>query len=375
MAKGRKKKRALAAAARPAPGTAHSSPSGPAAAIDLHKHTREQAGERVRQALRASRPGSKLQFITGIGKHSIDNVCVLKGRLENLFEAWGVRAQWHQGVFTVVVPDATTLERMDWENRQLGSPKVRLAAREEVDKYRAGATQGRGFVRAAVNADGAGLAASGEFPTLAAVGARQRQQKKVDAAIQLSKAEAQRQRQRAARRDEKEADDLSQALSLSLAAEQANAAAEPGSDDDESDSSESDDDEEEDEEEEAALRAAVEESLRMEEERLSLQTEEDRALAEALQRTMAEALAIAEAAWALEDMEEVSMTLSKEPEPEPEPEPALGFGDSRPKCAREGCGYLCHSSQGHGFCCAACRNGQPHGRACERIVAAHPVTP
>ena len=40
----------------------------------------------------------------------------------------------------------------------------------------------------------------------------------------------------------------------------------------------------------------------------------------------------------------------------------------RPKCARPGCNFLRHSSQGHDYCCNACKEGQDHGPACERNV-------
>jgi hypothetical protein len=55
------------------------------------------------------------------------------------------------------------------------------------------------------------------------------------------------------------------------------------------------------------------------------------------------------------------------PEPEPEPEPVT---EARPKCATPGCGFLRHSSLGHGYCCNACMRGGAHGRACEREEAA-----
>lgn len=34
-------------------------------------------------------------------------------------------------------------------------------------------------------------------------------------------------------------------------------------------------------------------------------------------------------------------------------------------CGRAGCNYLAHSTQGHGFCCNACKTNGTHGPACE----------
>lgn len=41
----------------------------------------------------------------------------------------------------------------------------------------------------------------------------------------------------------------------------------------------------------------------------------------------------------------------------------------REKCLRETCSYLKHSSQGHGFCCHACRTHGTHGPACQKVLA------
>ena len=49
--------------------------------------------------------------------------------------------------------------------------------------------------------------------------------------------------------------------------------------------------------------------------------------------------------------------------PEPEPAPPA---DPRPKCARADCFFLRHETQGHGYCCNACKGGSGHGGACGR---------
>ena len=36
------------------------------------------------------------------------------------------------------------------------------------------------------------------------------------------------------------------------------------------------------------------------------------------------------------------------------------------RCAREGCHYKAHPTQGHGYCCNQCRKGKGHGDLCTR---------
>lgn len=39
--------------------------------------------------------------------------------------------------------------------------------------------------------------------------------------------------------------------------------------------------------------------------------------------------------------------------------------------ARDGCPYMAHTTQGHGYCCHACRGGCDHGPHCERMHIPH----
>lgn len=64
-----------------------------------------------------------------------------------------------------------------------------------------------------------------------------------------------------------------------------------------------------------------------------------------------------------------------EEEEEVTPAPTTGSAvddvkdESKPvnKCKREGCGFVKHATQGHAFCCHACRQDKGHGPACARV--------
>jgi hypothetical protein len=89
------------------------------------------------------------------------------------------------------------------------------------------------------------------------------------------------------------------------------------------------------------------------------------------------ALDVAATEVATENSEEVDSVPEKsEPTPEKEsnvsadswekPEDLHDLVLSK-KCARPGCNFCEHTTQGHGFCCNKCKNGEGHGPACERV--------
>eukprot|EP00239_Pterosperma_sp_CCMP1384_P000811 CAMPEP_0197852082 /NCGR_PEP_ID=MMETSP1438-20131217/19601_1 /TAXON_ID=1461541 /ORGANISM="Pterosperma sp., Strain CCMP1384" /LENGTH=83 /DNA_ID=CAMNT_0043465941 /DNA_START=131 /DNA_END=382 /DNA_ORIENTATION=+ len=48
------------------------------------------------------------------------------------------------------------------------------------------------------------------------------------------------------------------------------------------------------------------------------------------------------------------------------PKKKLQQSNLLPRCSRTGCNYAKHKSQGHGFCCNACKDGRGHGILCAR---------
>ena len=335
MAKGKKKQQRAAAERQPARCT------GAVRQIDLHGYTADQATEVVRAALRARSPGQLIQFITGVGNHSVDSIPVLKLRLVAMFEAWSVRSQWHRGVFTVVVPDATTLERMGWQtdlSSGSGTSNVRVVSREQVELARKQGGAASTVVWLSQSTDLLGRAS--EFPSLATAEAIRLAQQcdPMAEAIRLSKASAKHERRKMAQAAQnstppEDPADVA-ALMRGLAASRNEAASAT-------------------EREEEAMAMAIARSLearsptgktnREDDAALaiaiarSLQEAEDRAMAHESKETAGmiadesfqfaeEARRMAEEAWAVEEQHSQNPQLEPEPTPEPtpEPEPELG---------------------------------------------------